>query len=97
MDACDKVMDSVQKPKGLIRYASINMIEKSNKFKITPRIAVYSTLLTLLVAFCGFLLVSQNDIGINLFRERGFTYQVRPMAEFLTFILLCSVTKQPKK
>jgi polyferredoxin len=78
MDACDKVMDSTNKPRGLIRYASKNMIDNRTKFKITPRILVYTTLLTALLSFCGMLLVLRSDIGVNLLRARGFTYQVRP-------------------
>jgi len=78
MDACDAVMDSVKKPKGLIRYASRNMIEERSSFKITPRIVIYSCILTALLSFCGMLLVLRSDINVNLLRARGFTFQERP-------------------
>jgi polyferredoxin len=33
IDACDTVMDKVGSPRGLIRYASLNSIEKGEPFK----------------------------------------------------------------
>ncbi|MCM8524979.1 MAG: cytochrome c oxidase accessory protein CcoG [Lentisphaeraceae bacterium] len=85
IDACDTVMTSVNKPRGLIRYASKNMIDNRTKFKITPRIIIYSTLLTALLTFCGMLLLLRSDVSINLMRERGFTYQIRPDGKVSNF------------
>ena len=85
IDACDNVMDSVKKPRGLIRYASKNMIDNGSKFKITPRILIYSTLLTALLSFCGMLLILRSDVSISLMRERGFTFQVRPDGKISNF------------
>ena len=85
IDACDTVMTSVNKPRGLIRYASKNMIDNRTKFKITPRIIIYSTLLTALLTFCGMLLLLRSDVNINLMRERGFTYQIRPDGKVSNF------------
>lgn len=78
IDACDAVMDSTKKPRGLIRYASKNMIDNRTKFRITPRVMIYSTLLTALLSFCAMLLLLRSDVDVNLLRARGFTYQVRP-------------------
>ena len=38
IDECDHIMESINLPKGLIRYASEENIEKKAKFKLTPRI-----------------------------------------------------------
>src|SRR5512136_2172683 len=51
MDACDAVMDKIQRPRGLIRYASLNGIERGEKLRVTPRIVAYS--LILLGLGCG--------------------------------------------
>ena len=37
IDACDYIMDKVNRTRGLIRYASLNGIEKNSKFKYTPK------------------------------------------------------------
>jgi cytochrome c oxidase accessory protein FixG len=34
IDACDDIMDKIKRPRGLIRYASINSIEKKSKVEI---------------------------------------------------------------
>src|SRR5687768_9368043 len=50
MDACDAIMTSIQKPTGLIRYASHNSIESRTRLTVTKRIKAYSAVLSLLVA-----------------------------------------------
>ncbi|HEY6906901.1 MAG TPA: cytochrome c oxidase accessory protein CcoG, partial [Ignavibacteriaceae bacterium] len=35
IDACDEVMDKVSRPRGLIRFASLNSIENKSKFRFT--------------------------------------------------------------
>lgn len=75
MDACDTVMDKMSRPKGLIRYASINNIEKNEKFKITTRIALYSTALLVLVGVVTFLLTTRSEIEATILRAKGTMYQ----------------------
>ncbi len=41
MDACDNVMDKIGSPRGLIRYASLNGIERREPLRFTPRLAGY--------------------------------------------------------
>ncbi len=61
-------MDKIKRPRGLIRYASLNSIEKSirsgsdikSKWKFTPREMGYSALLTVLVYCSGYSSIEQN-------------------------------------
>ncbi|MEP7254462.1 MAG: cytochrome c oxidase accessory protein CcoG [Ferruginibacter sp.] len=78
IDACDDIMTSIHKPKGLIRYASENSITKGVKLKFTPRIKAYSAVLVLLLALLAFLLVSRNDLDVTLMRTAGMTYNTLP-------------------
>ena len=78
MDACDAIMTSVHRPKGLIRYASENSISKQVKLRLTPRIKAYSSVLMVLLALLVFLLVSRTDLDVRLMRTAGMTYTTLP-------------------
>lgn len=78
IDACDAIMTSVHKPVGLIRYASENSIKEGVRLKFTRRIKAYTAVLTLLIAFLVFLLVSRTDLDARLMRTAGMTYTSLP-------------------
>ena len=78
IDACDYVMDKVKRPRGLIKYASINSIEKKTKFRFTPRAIGYSVLLTVLVGILSYLLFTRTDFSINILRTPGLLFQEQP-------------------
>jgi polyferredoxin len=78
IDACNAIMTSVHKPKGLIRYASENSITKGVKLKFTTRIKGYVVVLTLLLSLLVFLLVSRTDLDARLMRTAGMTYTSLP-------------------
>lgn len=71
MDACDAVMTQVGRPKGLIRYASLNQIETGESKVITPRIILYSTILVSLIALLVVLMSNRQDIDTTILREKG--------------------------
>lgn len=75
IDACDDIMLSINKPKGLIRYASIENIEKKEPFKFTPRLIAYSAVLGLLMSAMVVLLSLRSPIEATVLRSQGTTYQ----------------------
>lgn len=78
IDVCDYVMEKVDRPIGLIKYASLNGIEKNSKFRLTPRMITYTILLTLLVSVLGYLLSIRTDFNINVLRTPGLLFQEQP-------------------
>ncbi len=78
MDACDAIMVSLNRPTGLIRYASENTIREGVKLKFTKRVKAYSFLLLLLLGFLTFLLASRSDIDARLMRTVGVAYNSLP-------------------
>ena len=78
IDACDAIMISIQKPKGLIRYASENSITDGVQLKFSNRIKAYTAVLTLLISLLVFLLVSRTDLDARLMRTSGMTYTSLP-------------------
>jgi cytochrome c oxidase accessory protein FixG len=77
IDVCDEVMVKVDRPKGLIRYASDNSILKGTQKLLTSRVKLYSFLLVLLVVAFVSLLVTREDLAATVTRFRGMTYQTR--------------------
>ena len=77
IDACDEVMEKVGLPKGLIRYATEDEIEKEIPFKFTGRMKAFATVLLLLTAFLGFLLVSRGEMEAKFIKPAGSTFFVR--------------------
>ena len=78
IDACDEVMVKINKPKKLIKYASFNQINNNQKFKLTPRIILYSVLLLILISVVGALIASRSNIDTNILRAQGALPQQLP-------------------
>lgn len=75
IDACDHIMESIHKPKGLIRYASEAGIALGEKLRLTPRIIGYSLVLVLLVMGLGFGLASRSAVEATILRAPGTLFQ----------------------
>ncbi|MCS7074591.1 MAG: cytochrome c oxidase accessory protein CcoG [Bacteroidia bacterium] len=76
IDACDDIMRKLNRPEGLIRYASLHQIEKKEPFRITPRMIAYSVVLVLLLSGVTYMIVSRNPIETTLMRAQGQLYQL---------------------
>nr|WP_314865960.1 cytochrome c oxidase accessory protein CcoG [uncultured Flavobacterium sp.] len=75
IDECDTIMESVGLPKGLIRYASEDEIEKKSKFLFTARMKGYSAVLIILVGVLTGLLFLRTDVEASILRLPGQLYQ----------------------
>jgi len=71
IDACDSVMTKIKKPKGLIRFDSVNNIENKVGFRWTPRILAYVAALALLLTTFVTILVTRADVEAVLLRAPG--------------------------
>lgn len=77
-DACDDVMIKIGKPKGLIRFASINSITQGIQKIITPRVIGYSFVLFALMGILGFALITRTDVETTVLKVSGTLYQREP-------------------
>jgi len=66
IDACDSVMDKIDKPRGLIRYESIDALEGKNVAPLfkRPRVLVYMSIMVL--AFVGIIYGLMNISGLDI-------------------------------
>ena len=75
IDACDSMMEAVNLPKGLIRYASEENIEKKAKFTFNARLKGYSAVLIILIGIFSGMLFLRNDLEATVLRLPGQLYQ----------------------
>ncbi len=93
IDACDHVMAKIGRPKGLIRYASMNGIERGEPLKLTPRLVGYTGLLVGLGLLLGALLLTRTDVETTLLRAQGALFQQMPNGRFSNLYTLRVLNK----
>lgn len=93
IDACDTVMDKVGQPRGLIRYASLNGIEKGETLRFTARMKLYSVVLTALVTLFLVLVFTRSDVESALLRAPGSLFQLTPDGKINNIYTLRVVNK----
>jgi cytochrome c oxidase accessory protein FixG len=75
IDACDEVMLKIGKPKGLIRFASVNSIRNGISKIITSRVVGYSIVLLALLSVLGFALATRSDVETTVLKVPGTLFQ----------------------
>ena len=68
IDECDDIMDKINLPKGLIRFASEDNIAKKEPFKLTPRLKGYIAVLTILIGVLAGMLALRSDVEARILR-----------------------------
>ena len=85
MDACDAIMDSIGKPKGLIRYASKVSIEEGHSKIFTPRVKFYTVILTILLGVFVTLFAKRPAVELKVMRQRGLVYTELPNGQIRNY------------
>jgi cytochrome c oxidase accessory protein FixG len=93
IDACDEVMDRIGRPRGLIRFASLNGIEKNEPIRFTPRILGYCAILALLGLGLLTLLLTRSEVDVTLLRAPGGLFQQTPAGKISNLYLLKIINK----
>jgi len=76
IDACDEVMEKVDKPKGLIRYASGNSLKGVPTRFLKSRTALYSIVLIVISVLFVINVSKREDLMITVLRGKDSPYQV---------------------
>ena len=75
IDECNTIMEKVNLPKGLIRYASEDEIVQGSRFAWTARLKGYSAVLTILIGVLIGMLFLRNELEANILRLPGQLYE----------------------
>jgi len=93
IDACDEVMDKIHRPRGLIRYASLNAIEKGDRLRFTPRMGIYSGVLAVLITVFLVLAFTRSEVETMLLRAPGALFQQTPQGTIKNLYTLKVINK----
>jgi cytochrome c oxidase accessory protein FixG len=88
IDACDEVMSKIGRPRGLIRFASLNGIERNEPVRVTPRILGYCVILLFLGVGLLTLLLTRSEVDVSLLRAPGALFQQSPDGKVSNLYLL---------
>lgn len=97
MDACDRVMTKVGGRPGLIRYASLNGIERGERLRVTPRLVGYSVVLLALVSLLAALIFTRADVEATVLRAPGSLFQRMPDGRYSNLYTLRIVNKTSRE
>jgi cytochrome c oxidase accessory protein FixG len=97
IDACDEVMERIGRPRGLIRYASLNGIERGERLKVTPRLLGYTAILLALALLLGFLIFTRSDVQTTLLRAQGALFQQMPNGHYSNLYTIRVVNKTSRE
>jgi polyferredoxin len=90
-------MAKTGRPRGLIRYASLNSIERGAPFRVTPRMAGYGAVLSVLVGLFLFLVLTRSNVEATLLRAPGALFEQLPGGNLVNLytVQLVNKTSQP--
>lgn len=75
IDACNSVMAIMNRPKGLIRFASEKSISEGAKIRFNARAIAYSVVLFVLLAVIGYFVTVRGTVETNIIRAQGTLFQ----------------------
>jgi len=95
MDACDSIMEKVNRPLGLIRYDSMTGIESGKRKIFTPRVYAYTGVLLALLILDVFLIARRGIVESIILRSPGQLYQQKDdthLTNLYTYVLINKTT-----
>lgn len=75
VDACDTVMHKINKPKGLIRYGSLEEMDGAPRKFWRPRVVIYLGLITIVASILTTMLGNREAIDVTFVRTRATPYR----------------------
>jgi cytochrome c oxidase accessory protein FixG len=81
IDACDAIMDRVNRPQGLIRYTSQSILETGKRHLLRPRVIIYPMILLLVFGALGFALAGKETADVTVLRGLGNPFTQLPSGE----------------
>ena len=96
IDECDHIMESINLPKGLIRYASEENIAEKKPFHFSARMKGYSAVLLILIGILVGMLFLRNNVEATILRLPGQLYQHKEnniISNVYTFKVINKTTK----
>ncbi|MHC5115115.1 MAG: cytochrome c oxidase accessory protein CcoG [Planctomycetota bacterium] len=99
IDACDEVMDRIERPRGLIRYSSQAAMETGKRRLLRPRVVIYPLLLAVVLTLFGVTLAGKAPADVDFLRNRSRPYVVLDSGAVATQLLvkITNRTDEPRE
>jgi len=91
------VMTKIGAARGLIRYASLNGIERREPLRFTPRLAGYCVVLFVLTTILTLMLFTRADVEATVLRAPGSMFQKMPDGHFSNLYTVRVVNKTSRE
>ena len=96
MDACDFVMDKIDRPRQLIRYDSMTGIETGRRKIFTPRVLGYTAVLLALIILDVLLIANRGIVETIILRSPGQLYQQKDETHLTNLYTYTIINKSSK-
>jgi cytochrome c oxidase accessory protein FixG len=96
IDACDGVMDKMNYPRGLIRYATQNGIDGEPTHVLRPRIVIYGLLLLALIGGWAYGIAHRSPLLAEAIRDRNVMYSMAADGSIENSYIIKLVNKDPQ-
>lgn len=93
IDACDAVMDKIKKPRGLIRYTSLNAVRDGKFNWLTMRVIGYGCAWLLITSLFLFFFIRRPMTEVLILRQPGTLASKQANGDTVNFYLLQIVNK----
>lgn len=78
IDACDSIMDNLERPRGLIRYTSETALETGKSRILRPRVLLYGAMMLLVSGLFLGALVAREPFDVEIVRAPGTPFMELP-------------------
>ncbi len=93
IDACDGIMDRIGRPRGLIRYGSVDGFDRKPSRILRPRVIIYPVLLVLVFGALGVALARRGAADVTVLRGIGAPFVETPAGEIANQIRIKIVNR----
>lgn len=96
IDACNAIMEKIDRPQGLIRYDSMTGIETGRRKIFTTRVWAYTAVLVALLSLDVFLIARRGVVETIILRSPGQLYQQKDethLTNLYTYVLINKTTR----
>lgn len=88
VDACGDIMDSIKRPRDLIKFNTLNRLQGIKSQIIRPKSIAYFLVLVLMISFFSYELFSRSEIEASIVRDRDRLYQMTKRGTVLNYYTL---------
>ena len=81
IDACDAIMTKLDKPRGLIRYSSQEVLQTGKQKILRPRVLIYPLILVVVFGLLGVALAEKESSDLTILRGLGSPFMQLPSGE----------------